>query len=495
MNCYNDLLKTYNSRGDFVAVKTEQQSFTLKELLFSSSHFSNYLNSVLNEEECVSIFLPNSYEAIISFYACCKSGHNVNLIHFSESSESIISKMKATASHFLITNKSGASLLGEKASKISLFVIDEYKSDFSSTELLSSQKNGKIFLNGGGTSGENNTVILSEQNICKVCEHIKPITENLEYGKESSLLIIPFSHAFGLSVAMHLSLICGLTVIPISKFDVENVSYYLQNQNVSFLVGVPAVFEKLVNSDFFKGDFLKNFKLLFCGGDFVPEKLIENVNSLISSYGGKGKLYSGYGLTETASVCSVNTSKFNKPFSVGKPIDNIKINIVDENNNFCEADTVGEIAVCGDTVTDGYLNSQYQPFFYDKNSIKWLLTGDLGYLDNEGYLYITGRKKRVIIISGFNVYPAYLESKLFSLDYIKVCCAVQCLDNSKPAIKLFVVPLSMDNQQAVKNKIIEYIKNNFSKYYIPKEIEFVNSLPRTPLGKIDYKKLEKDVLT
>ncbi len=495
MNCYNNLLEIYNSRGDFVAVKTEQHSLSLKELLFSSSHLSNFLNSSLNEEECISIFLPNSYETIISFYACCKSGHNVNLIHSSESSESVISKMKATASRFLITDKSGASLLGKKVSNISLVLIDEYEFDFSAAELSPSQISGKIFLNGGGTSGENNTVVLSQKNICKVCEHIKPVAKNLEYGKESSLLIIPFSHAFGLSVAMHLSLICGLTVIPISKFDAKIVSDYLQNRNVSFLVGVPVVFEKLVNSNFFKGNFLKNLKLLFCGGDFVPEKLIEKVNSLISFYGGKGKLYSGYGLTETASVCSVNTPKYNKPYSVGKPIDNIEINIVDENNKSCKIDSVGEIVVCGDTVTEGYLNSESQPFFYDDCNKKWLLTGDLGYLDNEGYLYVTGRKKRVIIISGFNVYPAYLESKLFSLDFIKECCAVSYIDNSKLAIKLFIVPSSMNNLQVAKDKTIDYIKNNFSKYYIPKEIEFVNSLPRTPLGKIDYKKIEKDVLT
>ena len=157
------------------------------------------------------------------------------------------------------------------------------------------------------------------------------------------------------------------------------------------------------------------------------------------------------------------------------------------------ANEIGEIVVSGDTLMEGYYNGDKtvpnDGVYTDASGRRWVLTGDLGYKDSKGFIFFTGRKKRMIIISGYNVYPTDIENTVLELDFVKEACAVQGYHKSKPLAKLCVTVVEGTDKDKAISQINSYCKKKLSKFSCPKKIEIIDEMPRTKMAKIDFMKL------
>lgn len=263
----------------------------------------------------------------------------------------------------------------------------------------------------------------------------------------------------------------------------------IRKYNVTFFAGVPVMFKKMMEQKNFRGKHLAKLKDLWCGGDVLTESFVEHFDIILEKYKSSARLFRGYGLTEVASVCAANTFENYRPYSCGKPIPNTKIEIWDDDNNPLAPNTIGEIAICSPSVMKGYLNEING--FVHKGKEKWVKTGDMGYMDEDGYLYIMDRRKRSIKINALNVFPSEIETLVKQIDVIDETCAVPYHYNDKTYIKLYVTLKDKTyNKEVVKREILDLCRKNLIKYSVPRMIEIIDIMPRTSFGKIDFKNLE-----
>ena len=201
-------------------------------------------------------------------------------------------------------------------------------------------------------------------------------------------------------------------------------------------------------------------------------------------------LLEGYGLTETVTVCSVNTKENFKIGSVGKMLPNIETIILDDNMNVLKNNEIGELYISGDTLMNGYYLDEHSTnnVFVNINNKKYVRTGDLGYIDDDGFIFLKGRKKRMFIISGFNIYPQEIEKLVCSINGIKDA-SLEMFETPKKHLNLYVIK---DNEHIIdesilKQSIINLLKKKITKYGMPSKIIFIDQFPKTRVGKIDHK--------
>lgn len=532
LTCY-DYLKMHAKRlGDFDAVLAFGSKTKLSEIIHDADAVAAYINSIgIRSGDVVTIILPNVVHSFTTFYALNKIGVIANIVHpltSSEGLEEIIDQTKSKAIFLLdILAAQYADMLNSKGipciicsnsdyiiapvvpafkvfEKIKGKGIDRYKNSIKYSKVVSigSKKQAAdchdgsaiaVYLHGGGTTGKSKTIMLSSNNLNNLSEKLNALDVPHKPGDEYSLQVLPMFHAFGLGIAMHFPITHGFTTIPMPQFNAESANKYLRKHNVTFLLGVPNMFKKMMEDKNFDGPHLKNLRLVFCGGDFLAERLVKEFNKTVAKNGGKGKLFRGYGLTEVSSVCTVNTYENCREDSIGKPLGDIVVEIWDEMKNRLPVGTTGEIVVKGDTAMIGYFNGDNtvrdDGVYVDKNGERWVLTGDLGYMDHDGYVFFTGRKKRMIVISGYNVYPMDIENAVLQIPFVGEACAVQGYQKGKPCVKLCVTLKQPMNRDEAVDKIQTFCKKNLAKFSCPRKIEVLDAFPRTKMAKVDFMKL------
>lgn len=529
ITCYEYLKKSAEISGDFTAAIAFGSKTSLSKLLADIDALAAYFSQKgFKKGDSVTIFLPTTIHAFTSFYALNKIGVIANIVHPLTSPEGLLECMELTKSKaifildilaepyvdvinsfgipcIICSNSDYVSLpvsLGVKAfEKVKSKGIERFKNSLKYKDVISAGS-GKscdvfrdgsytaVYLHGGGTTGKSKTIMLSSDNINAIANKLEPLDEDHKPGSECSLVVLPMFHAFGLAVAMHYPLTHGFTLLPMPQFSADAANKQLKKHKVSFLLGVPNMYKKMMEAENFEGPHLKNLRLVFCGGDFLSERLVKDFNSTVAKYGGRGRLFRGYGLTEVASVCTVNTYKDVREDSIGKPLTGMKVEIWDEMKNKLPAGQTGEIVITGETVMQGYFNGddtvENDGVYVDKNGTRWVLSGDLGHMDADGFVYFTGRKKRMIIISGYNVYPADIENAVLHMPIISEACAVQGYLKNKPCVKLCVtLKEPMDHDDAI-SQIQTYCKKNLAKFSCPRKIEIMDSFPRTKMAKVDF---------
>ena len=361
-------------------------------------------------------------------------------------------------------------------------------------------KDDAIYLHGGGTTGRSKTIIHSNYSFNSLAYAMYALDVPHDYTNSYSLCVLPCFHAFGLGVAMHYVLCNAYHPIVIPKFDPLQANELIRKYCVKEIFGVPKMFQKMIEAPNFENEGVKNLTILSVGGDSVSDEFVDYFNEKIAALGSKGYLGRGYGLTEMCAVCTTNNNGIEdaKSTTVGRPILGVEIEIWDEECNNLPVGSIGEIVITGETMMNGYLPDGYiqeSGIYTDENGKKWIRTGDIGYLDEDGHLVFTSRKKRIIIIAGYNIYPATIESKVNELDYVTESCACQGYDeNGKPYVKLVVALSNQDaDKDEIADKLMEFCKANFEGYACPRKVFFVDALPRTKMEKIDFLKLSDPV--
>ncbi len=532
LTCYDYLKVCANKMGDFTAVQAFGSKTKLSTIISDTDALAAYINSIgIKQGDVVTVLLPNVVHSFTTFYALNKIGVIGNIVHPLTSPEGLDEIIESVGSKAIILLDILSAKYADVVNKRNIPCILCSNSDYISgpvnpafrvfekikgkgnekfnnviryTKALSvGRKNNAVechdgskiavYLHGGGTTGKSKTIMLSSNNLNNLSEKLTTLDIQHKPGDEYSIMVLPMFHAFGLGIAMHFPITHGFTTLPMPQFNPEGAVKYMKKHKVTFLLGVPNMYKKLLETEGFDGQHLKNLRLVFCGGDVLPERLVREFNSTVAKNGGKGKLFRGYGLTEVSSVCTVNTYENFREDSIGKPLGDIVVEIWDEMNNKLPAGSTGEIVVKGDTVMLGYFNGdntvRNDGVYVDKEGNRWILTGDIGHKDADGFVYFTGRKKRMIVISGYNVYPIDIENAVIQIPFVSEACAVQGYQKNKPCVKLCVTLNQPMNHEDAIDKIQAYCKKNLAKFSCPRKIEIMESLPRTKMAKIDFMKL------
>lgn len=489
---------------------------------------SSLASAGLKKDDLITLVAPNTPEAVALFYAASKLDISIHLLHPLTSQENILKEVKDKNSKLLIVvsifrNKypllissniprmaldPSASLSKIKQCLFSLKERKELTSYQKDRKLIPFGKNrrktdrslynsekGRILLSSGGTTGESKSIILSDFAFYSVIENgpeiINAGAEEVREKHRCRLAALPMFHGFGLTRGILTRLCFGGTIALLPSFRTKKVVKLLKQNRLNILIGVPAIYEALLKNKDFYGEKLKQIWICFIGGDFISPSLLERFNKRLEEGGSKGKLFEGYGLTETVTVLSVNTRKNNRLGSIGKPLSNVKVKILDpithEEKPFLEK---GEIAVSGPVLRNGYYHQKNNPFFRI-NEEKWVLTGDIGFRDKDGYLYFVSRRKRRLKKKGRNVYPLSVEKKVSSLSGVKECAYLGETYKGRDYLCLFVSLEKGTDENAEKKEIRNVLPKFFNSYELPDFILTQDSFTHTNVRKVDYLILAK----
>ncbi len=527
-NCYEFFRDCTKDFGIYDVAESFGNLVSRKKFFNDIESIAGYLDSKnIKRGDVVTIFLPNTVQSFAAFYAINRIGAIANIVHpltppdvledilknthskavfvLDILMEKYVSMLRRRNRPVIICSPSDyASTIMRPAFKIYERVKVKSKTPSSTTASYHTicnlnlrapkvENNGSdiaVYLHGGGTTGKSKTIKLTSSNLNELAYKLSFFDSPHAPGAECSLVVLPLFHAFGLGVVMHFSMCAGFTCIPMTNFSADKAIKLMKKYNITYIVGVPAMFKKMHDASGFDGAHLAKLRLLWAGGDYISETFIKSFNSYLEKWRAKGRLYRGYGLTEVSSVCAANIFGSFKPNSIGRPLDGMTIEIWDENKKQLPPNTIGEIVVSGSTVMAGYYDSEDDGIYVDKKGRRWVCSGDLGYMDEDGFVFFTGRKKRMIVISGYNVYPNDIESEVLKLDYINEACAVQGYVDSKPIIKLFVsLNQPTDNPDEVCKCIKEYCDSKLERFSRPSRVTILDALPRTRMAKIDFMKL------
>ncbi|MBQ9018158.1 acyl--CoA ligase [Candidatus Saccharibacteria bacterium] len=353
-----------------------------------------------------------------------------------------------------------------------------------------------VIMYSGGTTGAPKAVLLSNLNIN--AESICDCTMIRQCVPGATVLsILPLFHCFGLGVCIHTPLIKGMGCILIPAFSHKQFADIIRKNTPSFIVGVPTLFEALINTKL-KNDDLKSVTAVICGGDALNQTLRDKVNDYLSSHGSSAKIRVGYGLTEgSGAVCLSPENAFSDGI-IGVPMPDTDFKIV-KNGTFkaLGAGEEGEICISGPLVMTGYLGDEVETAqtlkLHDDGKI-WLHTGDLGYIGDDGLIYFAQRLKRMIISSGYNIYPTHLESIINSHEAVLTSTVIGVDHPYKGQVpKAFIVlKPGYKAGKRLEREIRELLERNVPVYALPTSYEFRDKLPQTLVGKVAFKKLEAE---
>ncbi|MBR5783304.1 MAG: acyl--CoA ligase [Clostridia bacterium] len=356
------------------------------------------------------------------------------------------------------------------------------------------ERDTAVILFSGGSSGEPKGICLSARNFAALAGQVYCQIEH--WPEEPRMMaILPFFHGFGLGVCMHAALIYGMTSIMVAQFNAKEFAAILKSKKPNIITGVPTLYEALLREKSIKSIDLSFLKGVFVGGDACPPTLKKRFDIFLKEHNASVTLKEGYGLTETVTACVVTPPKREKEGSIGVPLPEVCVKICDpETMTELTAGQTGEIVISGPTVMLGYLDSAetQKVLFTDRDGTVWLKTGDMGRMDEEGYLFFAGRIKRIVKVSGFPVYPGKIEQFIESLPGVARCCCVAVPDDYKMnVIKAIIQPAQMPEvPKAFVSEILAVCKKELSVYSRPRVVELMESLPVTKVGKVDWKSLQ-----
>jgi len=356
-----------------------------------------------------------------------------------------------------------------------------------------------VILYSGGTTGTPKGIALTNYNFNALSAQIVATNPMFNPG-DSMLAAMPLFHGFGLGVCIHSMLACGGVCILVPRFTPDSYSKLVIKYRCNFIAGVPTLFEALTRTKCMDHADLSCLKGVFSGGDSLSIELKKKFDKFLEERNASIQIREGYGTTECVTASCLTPLTQAKEGSIGIPFPDTYYKIVkpntDEELPYGEE---GEIVLAGPTVMKEYTNcpeETAETLHKDENGTIWLHTGDLGYMDEEGFIYFKGRIKRLIITSGYNVYPAQVENIIEKHEAVQMSCVIGIPDSYKMhKVKAYVtLKTGYTPSDELKNSILAHCKKFIAKYAMPCDVEFRDSLPKTLVGKVAYRQLEEEVL-
>ncbi|MGM9557849.1 MAG: class I adenylate-forming enzyme family protein [Oscillospiraceae bacterium] len=359
-------------------------------------------------------------------------------------------------------------------------------------------EDGASILYSGGTTGTTKGILLSNANFNALGLQTIAASGFSPIDGMKMLSVMPVFHGFGLGIGIHTALIGGATCILVPQFNVKTYANLLVKKQPNIIPGVPTLFEALLRAENLENADLSFLKGVFCGGDSLSIELKKKVDAFLEAHHANVQIRQGYGLTECVTASCLTPKDYNRTGSIGVPFPDTYYKIVKPGTTEeLDANIEGEICISGPSVMVCYVDNEEET----RNTLRrhgdgriWLHTGDLGKMDEDGFVYFSQRIKRMIITSGYNVYPGQLENVIDGHPKVLLSCVIGVKDAYKmQKVKAFVVLRpGIEPSDEVKKEILDYCRGHIAKYAMPYDIEFRTELPKTLVGKVAYRVLEEE---
>ncbi len=353
-------------------------------------------------------------------------------------------------------------------------------------------------LYSGGTTGTTKGIMLSNLNFNALGMQTIAASGYPSVAGMKMLSIMPVFHGFGLGIGIHTALIGGATCILVPQFSIQVYTDTLKKHKPNLIPGVPTLFEALLRADGLQNEDLSFLKGIFSGGDSLSPELKKKVDTFLKEHNCTQQIREGYGTTECVTASCLTPKDYARSGSIGVPFPDTFYKIVRPGTTEeVDANTEGEICLSGPTVMLGYMDQPEET----ANTLRqhgdgriWLHTGDLGHMDEDGFIYFRQRLKRMIITSGYNVYPSQLENIIDGHEKVLLSCVIGIKDQYRgQKIKAYIVPMpGIEPSEELKQELLDYCKLHIAKYALPRDIEFRTELPKTLVGKVAYRVLEEE---
>lgn len=352
-------------------------------------------------------------------------------------------------------------------------------------------------LYSGGTTGTTKGILLSNLNFNALALQTGTAGDCLHPG-HTMLSIMPIFHGFGLGVCIHTVLYWGSTAILIPQFNAQSYCKLLKQYKPNYIAGVPTLYEALLRIEDAQDLDMSQLEGIFSGGDSLSPELKHKVDAFLAEHGSREQIREGYGTTECVTASCLTPRFAYKEGSIGIPFPDTYYKIVTPfTHDEVPYGTIGEICLAGPTVMQGYMNNPRetaQTLQEHEDGMVWLHTGDLGVMDEEGFIYFKQRLKRMIITSGYNVYPSQVENVIDAHPDVLMSTVIGVKDDYRmQRVKAFIVPKpGVEPTEELRQSILDHCAARIAKYAMPREIEFRSELPHTLVGKVAYTVLEKE---
>ena len=356
-----------------------------------------------------------------------------------------------------------------------------------------------VILYSGGTTGKTKGIVLSNLNLNALSQQVIAANPMFRPG-DKMLAAMPLFHGFGLGVCIHTMLSHGGRCVLVPRFTPKSYGKAITKNRCNFIAGVPTLYEALLRLPSMDGKDLSCLKGVFSGGDSLSIELKKKVDKFLYDHRAVIQIREGFGTTECVTASCLTPPTQHKEGSIGIPFPDTYYKIVEPGTDKeLPYGEEGEILIAGPSVMLGYLDmpeETAETLRKHDDGLTWVYTGDLGRMDDEGFIYFAGRIKRMIISSGYNIYPAQIENIFDAHEKVHMSCAIGVPDDYKMQ-KLKVFVMLKEGYQAneeTREELFAYARKNIAKYAMPYDIEFRDTLPTTLVGKVAYRKLEEEEL-
>ncbi|WP_461811642.1 AMP-binding protein [Faecalimonas sp.] len=530
-----NVMKKYpeNTSYNYYGTKKTYKNF-MKEIDQCARAFK-YLG--VKYQDKVSICMPNTPEAIISFYALNKIGAVSNMIHPLSAENEIKHFLNISKSEYLIaidvsfnkinhivkeTDLKKCIVVSPKESmpiymKIGYQLTKGRKIKLEKSNIILTWKNfiklgneysdeinydhkGNVvaaILYSGGTTGYPKGIELTNLNFNALAMQSIEACQCLK-EKDKVLSIMPIFHGFGLGICIHTVQCFGGTSILLPHFNAQTFDKLLKKYRPNVIAGVPTLYEALLKNKNLEGYDLSFLKCVISGGDSLSVSLKKKVDCFLKEHGAKIQIREGYGLTECVTGSCLTPMEYYREGSIGIPYPDTYYKIVKPNTDQeIPYGEEGEILISGPSVMKGYLNDQKETNLIlrkHEDGLTWMYSGDLGYMDMDGFVYFKQRLKRTIVSSGYCLYPQYIENCIEANEKVLISCVIGIDHPYKGQVAKAFVVLRNEYQpsEEILNEIKEQCEKNLAKYSWPYAYEFRKELPKTLVGKIAYSILEEE---
>ena len=518
------------------------KSTTYRQMVTEIERCAKALKTIgIRENDKVTIAMPNCPQAIYLFYAVNLVGGIANMIHplsaekeiefYLNESESVLAitldqfydKFERIRQNTKVVNiviasvkdalskpiKAGYMLTaGRKIEKIPADAPVLMWKDFLRLSKSCFYKTYKVertggdpavILYSGGTTGTTKGIVLTNRNFNALGQQIVATNPMFRPG-DKMLAAMPLFHGFGLGVCVHSMLSQGGRCILIPRFTPKSYAKQITKYHCNFIAGVPTLYEALLRlPGMEKADF-SSLKGVFSGGDSLSIELKKKFDRFLYDHKAVIQVREGYGTTETVTACCLTPPHMHKEGSIGIPFPDTYIKIVEPGTDReLPYGEEGEILLAGPTVMKEYMKHPEETantLRTHADGLTWVYTGDLGTMDSEGFVFFKGRAKRMIISSGYNVYPAQLENIIDAHEAVQMSCVIGVPDAYKmQKVKAFVkLNAGFKPDEETKQSILDHCAKHVAKYAMPYDVEFREELPKTLVGKVAYRILEEEEL-
>ena len=527
----------YNIAYEFMGKKT-----TYSEFMDNIELTAKSLTSIgIRAGDAVTICMPNCPQAINTFYALNRIGAIANMIHPLSAVKEITFYMNISNSKAILTldrfydkvveARKGADhtviiIMADIADELPKYLVVPFKvknmgkypsvpneaysitwKDFMHygskfplplPKITFDVERTAVILYSGGTTGTTKGIMLSDLNF-NACALQSSVAMEVPYEKGQKILaVMPLFHGFGLGIGIHTCMVKGICCDLIPEFTVKTYAQMLIKKKPNFIAGVPTLYEALLRTKGLENANLSFLKGMYSGGDSLSVELKAKVDKFLKEHKATIQVREGYGTTECVTASCLTPANDYREGSIGLPYPDTKY-IICEPGTDKEVDIGqdGEICLSGPSVMLGYLNNEEETnetLRVHADGRTYLHTGDMGYMDADGFVYFKQRIKRMIISSGYNVYPSQVENVIDSHPKVLISCVIGVKDSYKmQKVKAFVVlKPNVVADDSVKQEIMDYLRQHVSRWAMPYDIEFREDLPKTLVGKVAYRVLEEE---